>query len=121
MLPSHPVVLASEAGPEYFASNHDLQNPHVLNHVRIIDNIVRSGGVRQMQEGGATEPLTNDSPPIPVQDLAVNTDIKEVLENLTAILEAGLYAVLEDETLIKSRRRLARLDEAAGGLREIKT
>ena len=115
MLPSHPVVLASEAGPEYFVSNSDLQNPQVLNHVRIIENIVRSGGIKQMQEGGATAELPVEITPNQTFEVNVLLEIKETLESLTSVLGNGIYAVLEDEILIKGRNRLSKLDEAAGG------
>lgn len=53
MLPNHPVVLASEAGPEYFVPNPLLHNPVVLDAVRTIENI----RLRQFAQGGATQPL----------------------------------------------------------------
>ncbi|MCB0599479.1 MAG: hypothetical protein KDD28_35750, partial [Phaeodactylibacter sp.] len=123
MLPGSPVllntgggpVLASETGQEYFVSNQALRNPVVFNYVRAIDNIART---RQYQEGGFTGAAP---PPIPDASSALpennsnNTQMMEVLVRLTGVLESGVYARIDDDTLIDIRNRLNQLVSASGG------
>lgn len=112
MLPSHPVVLASEAGPEYFVSNHDLQNPVVLNHVRAIENL---RGTRQFVDGGATAPLPEQASQNneEVSQIAIAT--LNVLQQLSNQL-ANLHARIDDDTVIGVNRRFNEIQSAAGGI-----
>ena len=112
MLPEHPVVLASEAGPEYFVSNNSLRNPVILDHVRAIDAIQGKRGaksMRQFQEGGATAPLPDTG----------SSAMQQVVARATAVLEKlesrGVIAIIEDDALIRMRERSAELDTASGG------
>lgn len=118
MLPDKPVVLASEAGPEYFVSNRDLSNPYVLDHVRAIDNIVTA---RRFEEGGATAPLPVAAPsggeggaavfpPELLKMIRLNTEFLRVL------LERGVVAELSDEVVVGIFGRFGELDEASGGV-----
>lgn len=111
MLPSHPVVLASEVGPEYFVSHKDLANPRILNHVRAIENLK---GIPQYVEGGATNPLPETTPNNNTQLLEelVNRNT-EVLLQLSIQLET-LHARLDDETVLGIQNRIREINEAAG-------
>lgn len=113
MLPGHPVVLASEKGPEYFVANEDLRNPVVLDHVRAIENIRRSR-TRQFQEGGFTEPVRPGKSGDGLRESS--TEMIAVLEKLNRRLEDPLYAFLEDQTLIEIKNRLAALSAISGGV-----
>jgi len=125
MLPSHPVlissssgspVLASERGAEYFVSNRSLQNPDVLNYVRAIDNIQRT---RQFQDGGFTlEPpaVATAAPAASQPSTADMRQLTAALTQLSAILSRGIYARLDDDTIIDLRDRLNQLIDASGGV-----
>lgn len=124
MLPGSPVlvdtvggpVLASETGQEYFVSNAALRNPVVFNYVRAIDNIARA---RQFQEGGFTgapaSPIAAPATILPAAENQVNTEMMQVLIRLTNVLESGVYARIDDDTLIDIRNRLNQLVSASGG------
>ena len=127
MLPDHPVlinsasgspVLASEEGAEYFVSHRALRNPVVLNYVRAIDNIARSGGVRQFREGGFTEPAgtTSSSPAPPSTGLSpeLASTLLRTLNRLSQILEEGVVARYDDDELIRLARRLEVLEGVIG-------
>ena len=119
LLPSRPVVLASEAGPEYFVSHRDLRNPKVLNYVQAIDNIVGNRrAIPQFQEGGATAPL-------PATTAANTTDIPsaneelarmqiELLREISSKLDT-IQAVFGDEAVVDIFQRFRILQDAAGG------
>ena len=112
MLPPTPVVLASEAGPEYFVSNKDLQNPRVLNYVRAIENI-RLARTGQFVDGGATTALpagNENSRPDPAM-MALLQAINRLNENL----EGGIQAMVEDDTIVSINKRFNKLNNAAGG------
>lgn len=110
MLPPHPVVLASEAGPEYFVSNKDLRNPKVLNYVQAIDNIRRQR-VGQFQEGGATTPL----PAVPAgSDAQADGEMLDLLREISSKLES-FHAILDNDTIIGIIRQYRKLETAAGG------
>lgn len=116
MLPSSPVVLASEAGEEYFVSNRDLQNPAVANYVRIIDNISR-GRTPQFVEGGFTS--TSAPSTIPAPSNAQNTGTNEALlvevARLNDHLDRGIFSVIDDDTIIDIFKKFAELDTVARG------
>ena len=124
MLPDHPVllnsttgtpVIASERGSEYFVSNKALQNPAVFNHVRAIENIMR---YRQFQEGGPTGTLdfertsSNTSSSLSEETLL---SLTEAINLLNQNLENGIYALLDDDTIIDLRKRINQLVSAGGG------
>ena len=119
MLPSHPVVvstsagpvLASERGSEYFVSNSALRNPAVLNYVRAIDNITRT---RQMATGGFTSPLPA-SGGSPAVDMRMVEEMIDVNRRLIAALESGIYARVDDQFITDMRSRQAKLSTASGG------
>jgi hypothetical protein len=115
MLPNHPVVLASEAGPEYFVPNPLLSNPEVIDHVRAIENI----RLRQFADGGPTTDMP-DAPSTPMnandsneavfvailQQLELNallmSDLREVLPNLAV--------VIGDEKVDELRERMEQIE-----------
>ena len=109
MLPSHPVVLASEAGPEYFVSNRDLQNPKVLNYVRAIENI-RLAKAPQFVEGGATASLPAAAPEV---DTAGQREMLELLREISGKLDS-FNAVLEDDLIVGVIKRYDKLQQVAG-------
>lgn len=109
MLPPHPVVLASEAGPEYFVSNKDLRNPKVLNYVQAIDNI-RRRRVGQFVEGGSTEPLPAAPNPPPEN----NEEMLSLLREISSKLDS-FNAVLDNDTVIGIVKQFDKLQSAAGG------
>lgn len=108
ILPSHPVVLASEAGSEYFVSNKDLQNPVIANYTRIIDNISKGRGIRQFIEGGFTDgvPKTSTSTSENPYLIAVLREISEKLDYV--------YARVDDDTIQQFNRRQEEIKRAAG-------
>lgn len=124
ILPSGPqLILANERGPEYFVRHEDLNHPVVAHHVRMIENIRVS---RQMQDGGfidvsAPAPTQGQAstPPVQQADQAqLRASIERLnlaIDRLNANIEAGIPAVLEDDFLLDLQRRLALLDEVAGG------
>ncbi len=107
MLPSSPsLVLASEAGPEYFVSNAALTRPDVAWHVRMIDNIVSSGGVKQRKEGG----YGGSSDAVEVKQVTSDTQLVAVLSELIRVLENGIdakvsigYAIVKEITEAQKR------------------
>lgn len=109
MLPPTPVVLASEAGPEYFVSNKDLQNPRVLNYVRAIENI-RLARTGQFVDGGSTTPL----PAAQQQDDRSQQAMLSILQEISSKLD-NFNAVLEDDVIIGVIQRYNKLNNAAGG------
>lgn len=117
MLPSHPVVLASEAGAEYFVANKDLQNPYVLNHVRAIENITRGRRMTQFNEGGFSEgevPVSAGNG----QSTEVSSAMISVMGDLVSVLERGIVAVIDDDTIVDIRTKFNELNNAAGGTLE---
>jgi hypothetical protein len=122
MLPSHPVVvstvggpvLASERGSEYFVSNSALRHPAVMNHVRAIDNIART---KQMASGGFTTPLpsSSGSDATGIDPRALN-EMMQINARLLAILEAGIYARVDDQFIVDMRARQDKLSRASGGV-----
>lgn len=109
MLPPYPVVLASEAGPEYFVSNRDLRHPKVLNHVRAIENI-RKARVPQFQDGGANAPLPAGIDSNPQTDAEMLSLLREISDKLNSF-----NAVLDNDTIIGIIRQYNKLQSAAGG------
>lgn len=121
MLPSAPVVLASEAGAEYFVAHKDLQNPFVLSHVRAIENLVAAKhGIRQFVEGGATAALPTGNNPAPAQSqtkVDVNqAALVQVIQQLNNILGGGIHAVIDDDTILAQRKRFEKINRASGGV-----
>ena len=122
MLPNHPVlmnttsgsnVLASERGREYFVSNDALRNPYVLNYVQAIDNIVRNK-TKQFAEGGSTgTAIPTTTPPSPHDN--DNNDLVVQLNRLNDTLENGIFALLDDQTVIDIFKKFNQLDQASGG------
>jgi len=118
MLPNRPVVLASEAGREYFVSNKDLQNPAIANYVQMIDNISRSRRVPQFQDGGF-----NDAGARAVSDNGTTIDVREVnnqllneISRLNAILESGIFARVDDVGAEQINKKINDLNTASGGV-----
>jgi len=114
MLPSHPVVLASEGGkPEYFVSHRDLQNPYVLDHVRAIEN-VRG----QYKDGGATAELPGASTEPRQEQDDINRDIQlmtlQVLQDLSSKID-NMKAEITDETALAISDKVKELSAASGG------
>ena len=113
MLPNHPVVLASEAGAEYFVSHRDIQNPYVLDHVRAIET-VRG----QYKEGGATAQLPQSStePQQEQNSLALEVQMRtlQVLEELSAKID-NMKAEITDETALAISDKVKELSAASGG------
>jgi len=117
MLPSTPVVLASEAGAEYFVSNRDLQNPVIANYTRIIDNISK-GRTRQFVEGGFnTTNQEETSPTSPTNDNqdAIQSTLIIAINDLNTILERGIVSIIPDDSVIAIRERFNELNELARG------
>lgn len=115
MLPSHPVVLASEAGPEYFVSNKSLQNPYVLDHVRAIENITK---MRQFRDGGSTDalPTTTTPPPSTTSESGeINTALASELSRLNNNLESGIMALIDDDSVVDIFKKFNQLNSSAGG------
>ncbi|PHN06937.1 coiled-coil domain-containing protein [Flavilitoribacter nigricans] len=112
MLPSHPVVLASEAGPEYFVSNKDLRNPQVLDYVRAIENI-RLNRIGQFQDGGFTTPVA--APTAPAGPDPTQQAVLQAITQLNAILSNGVMAIIEDQVILEMERRKQKMRQAAGG------
>lgn len=89
MLPSgQKLILANEAGPEYFVANHHLKNPAVARHVQMIENLVNSrqstssGSIRQMKEGGST-----GNTPSSATDSATTLLLVQAIERLNERLD----------------------------------
>jgi hypothetical protein len=121
MLPNHPVlldsatgqrVLASERGSEYFVSNKSLRNPVVLNYVRAIDNIQRR--TPQFQEGGFTSPSVAAAAPAEGLSSAEALELARAVQQLNAILQSGIFAIIDDDTIVDLRKRTQRLITASG-------
>lgn len=112
MLPPTPVVLASETGPEYFVSNRDLRNPLVMDYVRAIENI-RLNRIGQRQDGGAF-PEIQDIQPSSAPDPTM-ASLAQAVTQLVAILDSGILAVIEDDTVVGLINRTRKLQDAAGG------
>jgi len=114
MLPGHPVVLASEAGPEYFVSNRALQHPDVFNHVRAIENITRTQ-LPQFQQGGFTDiadPIENPSD----TSFQNSPELVAVLGQLVTALNRGVIAIIPDETVVDLVQRFNTLNDISGGV-----
>lgn len=91
MLPNTPVlleseVLASEEGSEYFVSNKSLQNPVVMDLVRMIDT-VQSSPTRQFKAGGSTTPL-------PASDDNLMAGLLSAITQLNSNIDRGLYVAI---------------------------
>lgn len=121
LLPNHPVlldsatgqrVLASERGSEYFVSNKSLRNPAVLDYVRAIDNIQRR--TPQFQEGGFTSPSVAAAAPAGGLASAEALELARAVQQLNAILQSGIFAIIDDDTIIDLRKRTQRLNRASG-------
>jgi hypothetical protein len=116
MLPDHPVVLASERGPEYFVPNPLLHNPVVLDAVRTIENI----RLRQFANGGATQALNT-----PMANANGNQDeqmfaaiLQSIQEN--AALSRELLRILPNLGIYLSDERLEHMMERAQELERIR-
>jgi hypothetical protein len=127
MLPRYPVlidsvtgasVLGSERGAEYFVAHNDLRNPAVMQHVSAIERI------RQRVDGGfstadgsapgrAGVPADEDDRATPDYS-AFFAEALAILRELTEVLDRGLLAVMDDESALNLRDRLAALDRARG-------
>lgn len=108
MLPPSPsLVLASEAGPEYFVSNAALTRPDVAWHVRMIDNIVTNGSVRQKAEGGYDRPIIgNASATGQLSDPLLIAVLSELNDTLKQGIEANVsigYNQIKDITTAQQR------------------
>lgn len=111
LLPGRPVVLASEAGPEYFVSNSDLRNPRIFNYVRAIENM-KNRSVPQFQEGGfSTQPGTQG-------ESAVMPLLLAAIQRLNARLDEGIdaTALVPDETILGINNRFKKLNRSSGGV-----
>lgn len=139
MLPNYPVVfnsqatkapvLASERGAEYFVAAHDLSNPSIMHHVRMIENITRYGVVAQFAEGGfntsATTAPAGTAPPVATTGVDIANLLAETtmaLNNLAAaqaqlvaLLSQGVTAVVPDRTITDIGKRFKVINEASGG------
>ena len=116
LLPGHPVVLASEEGPEYFVSNPDLSRPRVAHHVRMIDNIVNNR-IPQYVDGGFTPDTTGASAASDDIDQAPsvdNTALITAVNQLTSILNGGIRATLDDDIIMGVMARYNEIQKAAG-------
>jgi hypothetical protein len=115
MLPDHPVVLASEAGPEYFVPNPLLSNPEVIDHVRAIENI----RLRQFAEGGPTTDMP-DSPSTPgngagASDMLFAAILAQLEMNASLMMELrevlpNLAVVIGDEKVDELRERMEQIE-----------
>ncbi|MEL7120218.1 MAG: hypothetical protein AAFO07_12275, partial [Bacteroidota bacterium] len=122
MLPSKPVVLASEGGPEYFVANEDLKNPLVVDYVNAIENIRRSRlGIPQRQMGGffesGTSPMRrNTSSGSSTLPALTRQDIDMIIGLLIQIREvsASSVAVVPDRTIEKIEERKRTLEDIKG-------
>lgn len=123
MLPDHPVLvdtsagktIASEVGREYFVSNSALRHPQVLNYVNAIDNIVK---YQRMQNGGFTS--NTSAPTLPTDtgrniDQSDNTALLHEIRRLNDVLESGIIALIDDDTIIELYKRYQQLLKNAGG------
>jgi len=127
LLPSYPVVfksratagpvLASERGAEYFVAAHDLANPRVADHVRMIENIT-STRVPQFAEGGlnatAATPLPSSTTPAPI-DPAIIENNTEAMNALVAVLSRGVVAIIPDGTVTDINQRFKVINQSSGG------
>ena len=115
MLPNHPVVLASEAGREYFVSNSDLQNPHVIDHVRAIENIVHHR-MPQYVEGGFTNDnqsdLDNRNTDSPQNDMMI--EMIQILKEIRLEIRRKEFKV-SDNNLVDIFDRFNSINSASGG------
>lgn len=126
MLPKHPVlidsitgakVLGSERGAEYFVAHHDLQDPAVMRHVSAIESIrQRADGGFSTEDGAPPAAYSsNDFAPASAPPYAEILDRAiGLLNRLTDVLEGGLLAVIDDETVLDLRTRTQELDRARG-------
>lgn len=116
MLPNKPVVLASEAGPEYFVPNPLLHHPEVIDHVRAIENIRTGGSIRQFAEGGATEQLPEATQQQQGMDMAIFQQLLQMMElNLIALTELrdllpNLAVVIGDDKVDELRERMEQIE-----------
>lgn len=105
-------VLANEVAQEYFVSADALRNPQVFDMVRAIDNISRT---RQFRDGGYTSSDTGAAVAERSRSEAGGAgDLTPLLRRLLAVLESGIYARVDDDTIIDMRNRLNVLERAAG-------
>lgn len=116
LLPAHPVLLASEHGPEFLVSHADLRRPAVLDHVRAIENITStSRPVPQYAAGGFTTPA-----PAPPATMQLPAELVSVLIRMNTLLEDlaanGVSAVVDDDLVVGIRRKEKNLVRAAGGV-----
>jgi hypothetical protein len=118
MLPGRPVVLASEAGPEYFVSNSALQNPAVFNYVRAIDNIVNSR-VPQFQEGGFTSQVDTQNSTDSTFTREDVVALRTIMGDLLSVIRGGIYAVIDDDTNVALRQRFNSLNDISGGVLDV--
>ena len=113
MLPSQPsLVLASEAGPEYFVPNNLLRQPKVLNYVRAIENI-RTGRVPQFQQGGFT-----NSEAVPSGAQGSNVDLSGLTNQLAVlnnILARPIEARIGIDSLVDGLNEVSDLNSTVGG------
>jgi len=119
---NHPILMASASGPilanevgqEYFVNHSALRNPHVLNHVRAIDNIVSH---RQMVTGGPTIAATTTENP--TQNNQENNELAKmtylVMQQLLQAIP-NIKAIITDQTAIDLVERLDKLTKAGGGV-----
>ena len=114
MLPSHPVVLASEGGPEYFVSNKSLEKPAIANYVRMIDNI-EHGRVAQFAKGGAAQNGEAVALPATLSAGTENAALTNELRRLNNILERGIFALVDDDEVINIFKKFNSINEASGG------
>jgi hypothetical protein len=126
-LPNYPVlidsitgspVLGSERGAEYFVAHHDLQNPAVFRHVSAIEAITRQrvDGGFSTSDGSApaAPPGTNEGGT--GVDAALMAQLSVTLARLNAILDAGILAIIPDDTVLDLNDRFDELNEASGGV-----
>lgn len=122
LLPGSPVlfqsaatgqpVLASERGAEYFVSNENLRDPYVANLVKMID-ATTTRGVSQFANGGMNTTMPSGA------GMSMDTNLlmtlNATLAQLQMVLSAGVYARLDDRTLIESQKRFNTINDNTGG------
>lgn len=122
MLPDHPVLvhgtLASERGREYFVANEDLKKPAVASLVSQIEDI-RTGRqvVSQRANGGYSDGanvVTASTGGSILESLLMEN--MRAINRLNKILDRGIYAVLDDGTIVKMQKRYRDMNETAGGV-----
>jgi len=123
LLPSYPVlfnsqatggpVLASERGAEYFVSAEALRQPYIASLVSLIDQATNGTQVPQFAAGGST---STASAPASAPNSSLEAAMLAVLSKLSAQLDNGIIAVIQDRGVVDLFKRFDKINKASDNL-----